>query len=57
MANNTILVYEVEVVKITKHENVPIPPIGRFTEMDFNKDGEVSITEWKNFAFILVSTK
>ena len=34
---------------------MPIPPIGRFEEMDLNFDGEVTITEWKDFAYDLVS--
>ena len=51
------LVYDIEVMKIIKPENVPIPPIGRFEEMDLNFDGEVTLVEWKDFAYNLVSAK
>ena len=34
---------------MTKLDDIPIPPIGMFQEMDLNSDSEITLEEWMEF--------
>ena len=42
----------VHILEVTKLDDVPIPPIGMFREMDLNSDSEITLEEWLEFGKI-----
>ena len=49
IGNFTDLLLNIDILKVTKLDDIPIPPIGMFQEMDLNSDSEITLEEWMEF--------